>query len=182
MIGIMLLLPFLVMACLYASGPEDLILNLKSRTYRFRRGFLFFAKWEEGTFNDIECFYPYAQKYKANTIYQFRLGWRGTGYKIPWRTLGKTLETRQDIVIMANKSKEKRDASLQELALKTGIQAWEPNNPRSAKMINTQKQGAIPITIFLCLLFLRDVQMLNSSKIMEQPVILTQEFCFGINV
>lgn len=148
----LLFLPCMAIASLYSAGPEDLILNIKSRTYRFRTGVLFFAKWEEGTFADIECFYPYTQKYKGRTIYQLRLGWRGVGYKTPWKILGKTLATRQDIIVMTNKSKEIRDATLEELASKTGVQAWEPNNPRTLCMINLRKKALIPVIVCYCLL------------------------------
>jgi hypothetical protein len=66
---------FMVVVGLVAAGPEDLILDFPSRTYRLRAGPRFLAMWEEGNFASFD--HLELIKHRGSTRWSVRLRWQG---------------------------------------------------------------------------------------------------------
>jgi hypothetical protein len=62
----------------YGAGPEDLILDLTTRTYRFRRGFPLLAHWKTGPFSDFAGVELRTRVNKKLVFYRVVLTWRDT--------------------------------------------------------------------------------------------------------
>lgn len=76
-------------AMLFLAGHEDLILDLKAKTFRFRKGVFGLARWREGDFSEIESLLLVAVKPvkslydvgKSALNYRVYLIWRGERYR-----------------------------------------------------------------------------------------------------
>jgi hypothetical protein len=114
------LLPILI--GLYAAGSDDLILDLKRRTYRFRRGFPWQRKWWEGSFDDIECLYT--KEYQAkNSICQMLLGWKGTGGEDRFAFGDGDLQHRKDVLLGSAPSMPEAFEQIRAIAGRMGVPA-----------------------------------------------------------
>ena len=66
---------FMVVVGLAVAGPEDLILDFPSCTYRRRSGLLFLAQWKEGSFSELS--HLELHKHRGSTRWSVRLIWQG---------------------------------------------------------------------------------------------------------
>lgn len=64
----------------WLAGPDDLNLDLRQRTYQYRRGFLYFAPTEQGTFADVSTVgvQPYSNS-RRQAQYSLLLIWNVPG-------------------------------------------------------------------------------------------------------
>jgi hypothetical protein len=120
------LLPILI--GLYGAGPDDLILDLKRRTYRFRRGFPWQRKWWEGSFDDIECLYT--KDYQTNnSICQMLLGWKGTGGEDRFALGDGDLQHRKDVLLGSAPGMAEAFEQIKTVAARMGVPAEDGLQP-----------------------------------------------------
>lgn len=67
----------MVVAAMMLAGPEDLVLDFLTRTYRVRTGLRFLARWQEGSFEEFDRLE--LRKQRSRTGWVIRLVWRIAG-------------------------------------------------------------------------------------------------------
>ena len=111
----------IVVAGVYGAGPEDLIIDLTTRRYQFRRGFPLLARRQNGTLDDVEALYVRAYQNKNATMYFVMLAWKGQGRQT-WFPIGDgRLATRKDVTLAGAKSMEEANVQAQRLAARLKI-------------------------------------------------------------
>ena len=161
----------IVVTGLYGAGPEDLMVDLTTRTYRFRRGFPLLARWQDGTLEDIEAIYVRKFQNKSATVYWVMLAWKGQGRQT-WFPIGDgRLETRKDVTLCSSKTGEEANTDAQRLAAKLGVStefAGSERYGRNPEQVQKFSNGAVVIAAgiaFLILLLLSGPELLAQYQL-----------------
>lgn len=167
------LLPILVF--LYAAGPDDLILDLKCRTYRFRRGFPWQRKWWEGSFDDIECLYTKEYQGKNLTSYQMLLGWKGTGGDDRFALGDGDLQHRKDVLLGSTPGMTEAFEQIKPIAVRMDVPAEnglqperKARNERSAQRLSNRIFPLIFGTMTLFILLMSGPDLLVERLLRSQ--------------
>lgn len=98
----------------YMAGPEEIMVDLLTRSYRFRRGFPLLAKWQSGMIDDIRCLYTKVFKRRNNRLsYHTLLAWKSDDNRSPFLLGDGDVRQRNDVLLGIAKSPE---AAMQQIA------------------------------------------------------------------
>ena len=129
-----------ILGFLYAAGPDNLILDLRRRTYRFRRGFPWQTKWWEGSFDDIECLYTKAEQGNNLTHHQMLLAWKGVGGEDRFALGDGDLQHRKDVLLGSAPSMREAFEQIEPIAERMGVPAEDGVQPERKARNERSKQ------------------------------------------
>lgn len=153
-IGLAAMSLFMDILFLYTAGPDDLILDLITRRYRFRRGFPLLARWQTGSLDDIECLYVKRVQNKSSVTYQTILAWKGQGEE-RFLLLGDgALATRKNVWLGSEKSEESAMETARQLAERIGVPALDCATARNHFGTNAGKQGTVALVGLILLMMI----------------------------
>ncbi len=110
----LLLTLFVPLLLWYTAGPEELIVDLLTGAYRFRRGFPLLAKWQTGPRDDIRCLYTQAYKRQNNRpSYHALLAWKSDDSRSVFLVGNGDVRRRNDVLLGLAKTPE---AAMQQIA------------------------------------------------------------------
>ena len=108
---LLLLAPLLLW---YMAGPEELMVDLLTRSYRFRRGFPLLAQWQTGPIDDIRCLYTKPSKRQSSSkFYHALLAWKSDANRSPFLIGDGGVAHRRDVLLGIAKTP---DAAMQLIA------------------------------------------------------------------
>jgi hypothetical protein len=165
---------FMVLLCLYGAGPEDLILDLRTRTYRFRRGFPLLARWQTGPFSDIDTLYIRRQATKGGVFYRLMMGWSGRGRKSFFPLGDGPLESRKGVLLKSGSSLPDMEGEMRAISTTLGIPAEDLNAGTDGLSAEQTRKRSVSIMLWSVAVAFLLLLMISGPDLLIQQQLDTQ--------